>query len=44
VTLICGFAVPGNTWGLGALIKIAIILFSSMLGGVLGVNTRLRRK
>jgi putative membrane protein (TIGR04086 family) len=44
VTLICGFGVPGNTWGLGALIKVAIILFSSMLGGVLGVNTRLRRK
>ena len=44
VALLCGLAVPGNTWGLGALIKVAIMLLSSMLGGVLGVNTRLRRK
>jgi putative membrane protein (TIGR04086 family) len=39
VLLVCGFAVPGNSWGLGALLKVAIALFSSMLGGVLGVNT-----
>jgi putative membrane protein (TIGR04086 family) len=44
LALVCGFAVPGNSWGLGTLTKVAIILFASMLGGVLGVNTRLRKK
>lgn len=44
VALLCGLAVPGNGWGLGVLTKLAIMLFSSMLGGVLGVNTRTRKK
>lgn len=39
-----GFAVPDNAFGLSAVIKIAVVLISAMLGGVLGVNTRHRRK
>lgn len=44
VILVCGFAVPDNGLGLGALIKIMFMLFSAMLGGVLGVNARKRKK
>ncbi len=44
VLLVCSFAAPDNTLGLGALLKSLIVIFSSMLGGVLGVNTRKGKK
>jgi putative membrane protein (TIGR04086 family) len=40
VLLVCGFAVPGSQMGAGAFLKTAIVLMCSMLGGVLGVNSR----
>lgn len=44
IVMLCGLAVPDNGLGLGALIKVMIMLFSGMLGGVLGVNTKRRKK
>lgn len=44
VVLVCSFAVPENSLGLGALLKTMFMLLSSMLGGVLGVNTKKRKK
>lgn len=44
ILLACSFAVPDSALGLGALIKIALMLFSSMIGGVLGVNTKRRKR
>lgn len=44
IVQVAGFAIPDNTFGISAVIKIAVVLFSAMLGGVLGVNTRRRRK
>ncbi len=42
--LACSLAVPDSSLGLGALIKTMFMLLSAMLGGVLGVNTKKRRK
>lgn len=44
IILACSFTVPGSELGFGAVIKIMFMLFSAMLGGVLGVNTRMRKK
>lgn len=44
VILMCGFAVKDNGLGLAVLIKIMFMLISSMLGGVLGVNSKKRKK
>ncbi len=44
VMLVCSFAAPGGGLGLGALLKALIVIFSSMLGGVLGVNTKNSKK
>lgn len=43
VMLLAGFAIEDNSFGIPALLKIAFILLSAMLGGVLGVNTKPRR-
>ncbi len=44
--VVCSFAVPGNSLGLGALIKSAITIIAAMIGGVMGVNvnTKTRKK
>ncbi|WRS28251.1 TIGR04086 family membrane protein [Oscillospiraceae bacterium MB08-C2-2] len=44
VVLFSSFAVSDNGFGLLAVTKVIFILFSAMLGGVLGVNYRPRRK
>lgn len=44
IVLLAGLAVKDNGFGIPALLKIAFIMLSSMLGGVLGVNTKRRRK
>jgi len=44
VVMLASFGVSDNGFGLTALFKIAFMMFSAMLGGVLGVNTRIRRK
>lgn len=44
VILACSVVVPDNGLGLGALIKTMLMLFSAMIGGVIGVNTGKRRK
>lgn len=38
--VLAGFAISDNSFGPLALIKLAMVLFSSMLGGVLGVNSK----
>ena len=38
--VLAGFAISGNSFGTLALIKLAVVLFSAMLGGVLGVNSK----
>lgn len=44
IILACSFIVPDSEIGLGALIKIMFMLFSAMLGGVLGVNAKIRKR
>jgi len=44
IVLICSLAVPGGGLGLGALLKTMLMVFSAMLGGVVGINTRRRRR
>ena len=44
IMLICSLAVSDAGFGVPALFRIVFILLSSMLGGVLGVNTKKRRK
>jgi putative membrane protein (TIGR04086 family) len=44
VLLILSFTVPGNSPGLGAFLKVAMALLSAMIGGVLGVNSKKRKK
>ena len=42
--LLAGFVITEDGIGVLALIKIMIVMFSAMIGGVLGVNTRKKRK
>ena len=42
--MLASFGVSDNGFGLTALFKIAFMMLSAMLGGVLGVNTRYRRR
>ncbi|MDL2247855.1 TIGR04086 family membrane protein, partial [Bacteroides sp. OttesenSCG-928-J23] len=44
VVLLASFSLPENTFGALALLKIAFIMLSAMLGGVMGVNTKSRRR
>jgi len=44
VALLSSLAIGDNGFGTLALIKIVIMLISAMLGGVMGVNARQRRK
>lgn len=44
IVLLAALALKDNGFGIPALLKTAFIMLSSMLGGVLGVNTRRRRK
>ena len=44
VALVCSLAVPDNALGPGALLKTMLMVFSAMLGGVVGINTRRRRR
>lgn len=44
VVLLAGLALKDNSFGVPALLKIAYVMLSSMLGGVVGVNTKKRRK
>lgn len=44
IVLIAGLSLRDNPFGVPALLKIAFIMLSAMLGGVLGVNQRSRRK
>lgn len=44
IVMLAGLAIKDNSFGIPALLKIAFIMLSSMLGGVLGVNTKRRRK
>ena len=44
VVMLASFGVSDNGFGLTALFKIAFMMLSAMLGGVLGVNTRMRRR
>lgn len=44
VMLLASLAIPDNGFGIPALLKIAFIMLSSMLGGVLGVNAKRRRR
>jgi len=44
ILLLSSFAISDNGFGLLALIKAMFILFSAMIGGVLGVNQRRRRR
>lgn len=41
---IASFSIADNSFGMLALIKFIFVMLSSMLGGVLGVNVRGRRK
>lgn len=44
ILLICSFAISDSGFGIPAMLKILFMLLSAMLGGVLGVNTKKRRK
>ena len=44
VVMLASFGVSDNGFGITALFKIAFMMLSAMLGGVLGVNTRIRRR
>ncbi len=44
VVLLAGFSLPHNIMGTNALFKVVYVLLASMLGGVLGVNTRSGRR
>ena len=44
LVMLASFSVSDNAFGTLALIKILFIMLSAMLGGVLGVNTRKRRR
>lgn len=44
VLLLVSLGLKDNGFGIPALLKIAFVMLSSMLGGVLGVNTKRRRK
>lgn len=44
VMLAAGYAMKDNQFGIPALLKIAFILLSAMLGGVIGVNSKQRRR
>lgn len=44
IVLLAGLALPDNGFGIPALLKIAFIMLAAMLGGVMGVNTKKRRK
>lgn len=44
ILLICSLAVPDNGLGAGAVLKTALMMISAMLGGVVGVNMRRRKK
>lgn len=44
IVLTAGLAIQDNAFGVPALLKVAFVLLSAMLGGVLGVNTRRKRR
>ena len=44
VVMLASFGISDNGFGLTALFKIAFMMLSAMLGGVLGVNTRGSRR
>lgn len=44
VVLLASFGLSGSGLGIPALFKVVFILLCSMLGGVMGVNTRHKRK
>jgi len=44
VVMLASFGISDNGFGLIALFKIVFMMFSAMLGGVLGVNTRSRKR
>ncbi|MGI6404832.1 MAG: TIGR04086 family membrane protein [Oscillospiraceae bacterium] len=44
LVLLAGIGLPGNDMGMLALFKVVFMLFGGMLGGVLGVNVRQRRR
>ena len=44
LVLLAGIGLPGNDMGMLALFKVIFMLFGGMLGGVLGVNVRQRRR
>lgn len=44
LVILSGLTITGNQFGLPVLFKIVFIMFSSMLGGVIGVNAKKRRK
>lgn len=44
VVLMASFSLPGNDLGMTAIFKIVFMLLGGMLGGVMGVNTRQKRR
>lgn len=44
LVLLASFSLKDNAFGVLAILKIVFIMLSSMLGGVMGVNARSRRK
>lgn len=44
IVLLAGLALGDNGFGIPALFKIAFVMLSAMLGGVLGVNSKRRKK
>lgn len=44
LVLLAGIGLPGNDMGMLALFKVVFMLLGGMLGGVLGVNVRHRRR
>ena len=44
VVMLAGIGIVDNGFGLTALFKIAFMMICAMLGGVIGVNTRSRRR
>jgi len=44
VVMLASFGISDNGFGLTAMFKITFMMICAMLGGILGVNTRIRRR